>query len=417
MVSKDRPTNACIDTSGLAHATYSASGSDRWMNCSGSISLSARAPTPRDSIYAKEGTEAHSCLEFLLKNRNKIDAALRQARKKYSQEMIEYCMIAFDWIMERFSKYPDADFLCETRVDSSSFTCEGQFGTVDCAIAAEFDHLTVIDFKYGAGISVDPSGHDDEGNSQLVYYALGISHLYHHNFASASVVVIQPRAYHESGETIREFNIDMDDLIGWGEKFKAGVARTRKFPEVYTPGSWCKFCPADVICPSLKKEAEKAYAFPVVTPVGKEVAAGKKEIPSKELSGLLSVAEKAEKWIEAIREYALDRMIQGDEIEGWRLADKRGRRAWFNEDDPEMILDAEVLIGSQAWTTQKIKSPAEISKLRPPGASKEDIEGFVDYWSETKSSGFTMKKDKPRKVTGLFEPVLINVTPTKGKRK
>jgi len=153
------------------HAKYSASGSERWMNCHGSITLSAKAPEQPESPYAIEGTHAHECLEFLLKNRKKLSAAERMARKQYPKEMVKHGMDATAWILARLEEAgPDAEFLCESRVDSSYFTTDGQFGTLDAAVVEEFGTLTVIDYKYGAGHVVDPSGVDGLGNSQLVNY-------------------------------------------------------------------------------------------------------------------------------------------------------------------------------------------------------------------------------------------------------
>ena len=51
-----------------AHAKLSASSSERWLNCPGSIALIDKAPPPRESKYALEGTTAHECMEKMLLN-------------------------------------------------------------------------------------------------------------------------------------------------------------------------------------------------------------------------------------------------------------------------------------------------------------------------------------------------------------
>ena len=63
-----------------AHADFGASGSKRWLNCSASVQLSRGMPN-YESKYAQEGTDAHACLEFILKNRKNIFLAATNAYK------------------------------------------------------------------------------------------------------------------------------------------------------------------------------------------------------------------------------------------------------------------------------------------------------------------------------------------------
>ena len=50
------------------HALYSASGSERWINCPASICLSDGQPDLPTIAAATEGTSAHSVLEDVLNN-------------------------------------------------------------------------------------------------------------------------------------------------------------------------------------------------------------------------------------------------------------------------------------------------------------------------------------------------------------
>ncbi len=152
-----------------AHATFGASSSHRWLNCPGSIKLSEHAPPGKESEYALEGTRAHECLDYLLKHAGSYGAAYSFVVERYGLEMVEHVLTAFDWVMERLNRFSPDDVVLhtETRVDASPFTCEGQFGTVDVALAAEFGKLTVIDFKYGAGIPVDVVDESGNLNTQL----------------------------------------------------------------------------------------------------------------------------------------------------------------------------------------------------------------------------------------------------------
>ena len=64
-----------------AHSKFSASGAERWFCCPGSVSLSEGLPD-KETIYSKEGTEAHEVLERLLK----IEAGESAGRRFEAQE-------------------------------------------------------------------------------------------------------------------------------------------------------------------------------------------------------------------------------------------------------------------------------------------------------------------------------------------
>ena len=48
------------------HAKLSASGSSRWLNCTGSVKAESQFPNTSSSSYAMEGTTAHSLAERCL---------------------------------------------------------------------------------------------------------------------------------------------------------------------------------------------------------------------------------------------------------------------------------------------------------------------------------------------------------------
>src|SRR5690606_22643298 len=107
----------------------------------------------------------------------------------WPSEMIEHGVDAAEYLFNRYEELPGSEFLCETKVDSSPFLCSGQFGTLDASIVQEFGTLVVADYKYGAGIAVDPREPDGRLNSQMAYYALALSYAYNHNFDSVEITV------------------------------------------------------------------------------------------------------------------------------------------------------------------------------------------------------------------------------------
>ena len=224
------------------HAKLSASGSERWLSCPGSVILSDGLPDT-ESDAAKEGTLAHECLEFLLKNRAHPLSKLKRILDKkncYPPEMLSYVLDSRNEILRHLM--PEHIFLCETKIDLT-FVGPGMFGTIDAAIIALGNTLKVFDFKYGKGKAVEV-----ENNTQLIYYALGIAHQYAYKFKQVELVILQPRAKLR-GQWIRGQKIPMDRFKTWIPKFKRGVEETLNPWADLNAGPWCWFCKAKWKCP------------------------------------------------------------------------------------------------------------------------------------------------------------------------
>jgi hypothetical protein len=222
------------------HAKLGASNSARWLNCPGSVRLSEAAPLKKESASAEEGTLAHKCLETVLRD---LPRPVSLAGE-YSDEMIKHAQVAAEEIDRRLTQ--GSKLLIEEKI-SLSFIDINMFGTVDCAIVDLHDTLTVIDYKYGSFISVDPAE-----NTQLIYYALGLAYEYDWDFKTVKLVIVQPRSRHPAGP-IREWELSIRDLRRWKGRIARGVLRTELADAPIIPGEWCMFCPAKKTCPALNK--------------------------------------------------------------------------------------------------------------------------------------------------------------------
>lgn len=370
-----------------AHAVYSASGSERWLKCPGSIELSFRAPPQKDSPYALEGTQAHKCLEAFLKNppekKEQIKAMLLASNPI---EMVKYTLEAAETIWDRVP--PGAELRAETTCDLS-FVEPEMFGTADAVIIEDFGLLQVFDLKYGAGIAVDV-----EDNSQLAYYALGVAHKYDYNFSKVSMVVIQPRAEHYSGNTTREWTITMDELIAWTKTFKDGVAACQDLLAPLNPGKWCRFCPAKPICPSVGdlalRQAQVDFA-PIDMLKGGAVAA-LPALPApgalKNLGHVLTACDLLETWIDGVRLHAIHQLESGHQVEGFKLVAKQARRNW--KDPVKAERDAIKLYGQDVYTAPELLSPAQLEK-------KFKCKDWVTLYTDRTSSGTTMVPESDKR--------------------
>ncbi len=223
------------------HAKYSASGSKRWLTCPASIYLSEGLPN-LSSAAAQHGTDAHTCLEAFLKNPTQVARTFSLLSKTYSDQMVMDAKNASKEIWEIYASTPDSKLLIEEKI-SLEFVGPDMFGTVDAAIVQPFGKLIVIDFKYGTS----PVGAD--GNTQLLYYALGLAHKYDFSFESVELRIIQPRAkIPRSMQQVVAWQVN--DLESYIDVFKNGRAACEDFISPVVPGDHCFFCPAKKVCPA-----------------------------------------------------------------------------------------------------------------------------------------------------------------------
>lgn len=375
-----------------AHSPFSASSSERWLACPGSVELSKDAPPQFESKYAAEGTEAHECVEAFLKTEvREWDVAYDQLVCEHPVEMVAFAMDAAKMIIE--SMPPGATLLCETKV-SLEYLRPGMFGTVDAAIIEEFGELQVIDFKYGAGHAVEVAN-----NPQLIYYALGLAQKYDFMFDKVTLRVLQPRADHPDGPD-RRFTMSVADLRAWEKVFGEGVDRAlQPNAPLVAHKKHCKWCPAKTICPEISdakfREAQIAFAPQEGLEVGL-VEAPVFKIPRSlalpELPKILKAIPSIKEWCESVEEYAFQLLVKKTKIPGFKLVEKQGKRAWINATEAER--QAIAAFGEQALTqpVPQLLSPNQLEK-----AFGKKAKEFTKSRTASVSSGLTMApEDDPR---------------------
>lgn len=369
------------------HSKFSASGAYRWLACPASIIHNENAPPQKDSAYAAEGTRAHECLEILLKGTRDPKSALDLIRDRYPLDMRDHAIGAVAWILAQHGKaLAGSALLCETKVDLS-FIEPGMFGTVDAAIVEEFGRLTVIDFKYGQGIVVDP-----KDNSQLIYYALGLAHQYDYNFKDVELVIIQPRAEHEGGTT-RSHVMPMGELLLWTQRFAEGVKRAKDPLAEFHAGDHCRFCPGAIGCPEISTRAMRSaqIEFDEVKEITTTVSPAM--MTPVQLSKCLVLAEHLDLWLKELREYAYREADRGTKIPGFKLVEKRGIRKW--KDPVHATTSARSRFGPWAFTKPELVSPAQFEKIF--AASSPEAREFIENYAAQMSSGTTLAPESDRR--------------------
>lgn len=328
------------------HALLSASSAHRWLNCPPSA-VAAEAYPQQDTEFTREGTLAHEVAEYTARTNPAVhfdlDAYLGE-HHGCDQEMVECAKGYADYIQEQL-KSEDAVVLLEQRVDFSPWVPEG-FGTCDCIIM-QGDTMTIIDYKYGQGVSVSAVD-----NPQMKLYALGALNDFGiaYDIAKIEMHIYQPRLNNISTDSLM-----VAELLDWAEEIKATAEKAVKGKGTYKAGEWCKFCPHAGRCRQLTKtctEYVETHSLRVAVPV----------LAPHEVAEVLQMEPLVAVWLKRVKEQALSTLLDGGEIPGYKVVEgKLGNRKWSDELKVAEKLQAE---GYQLndITETKLLSPAAMDK-------------------------------------------------------
>ena len=370
------------DHSARDHAMLGPSSAGRWQICTRSAVAAELYPS-ETSDFAAEGTLAHEVAEqvarAMLENRPR--GIKPDAEKGITAEMIECAEAYADFISEK-RESPDAVVLLEVRVDFSPWV-PGGFGTCDCLIL-QGTKLTVIDYKYGAGVKVKASGGDGRGNPQMSLYALGAYNMYGfvYDVEEVEEIIFQPRM-----DNVSEYTETADALLAWGTEIKPIAEKAAKGEGEYVPGSHCQFCPHAGRCRALAELCFETAKNLTGEDVKVECLAPHEIQHLLDIEPLLSLA------IKRIKGYAMDTMMGGGEIPGYKLVEgKLGNRKYINELEALKTFEA---AGYQREdiTEVKLLSPAQMEKA----LGKKKIADLMEQLTHRASGTPTIAKAEDKR--------------------
>jgi hypothetical protein len=333
------------------HALLSASSSHRWLKCPPSARLEQNFEN-KTSESAEEGTLAHRLGELTLKlsldeiTTEKFNSEFKkiESNELFTADMPDYVRIYVDTCMEKVSearaKTPDALFKIEQRLDFSKWVPEG-FGTGDFVIIAD-GTIEICDLKYGKSPNGKVSAID---NKQMKLYALGaiaeFSFLY--DIENIRMTIIQPRL-----DSISTDEITVDELLKWAEKVLKPTAELAfKGEGEFCAGEHCGYCRVATCQHRAERNMETAkYDFAVPGTLSKN-----------DISDILGRVDELIKWVNTIKDYALQQALQGEEFPGWKVVEGRSNRKYKDVDKV-----AEILL-ENGYNEDEIYKPKELQGL------------------------------------------------------
>lgn len=337
---------------------FSPSHSARWMNCPGALQLCAKLPVPKSSKHAMEGTAAHELAANCLKLRQNADEwigeviEVEDSKYTVTAEMAENVQVYLDAVRKDMEEngVPFSELQVETEF-KIQFGTEIIKGTNDASFCSPLGKMYVYDYKHGAGTFVEVVE-----NTQLLIYAIGAMEREGMLNSEVEIIIVQPRFRMEEVPAVRGWAISKNDLLKFRDLVTMSIECAKKKGAELIPGDWCakSFCPAFGLCPAVRStavavvdEESTALTFPDPANLSPEQIA-------KVLEGSKLISE----WAKAVRGYAETQAIEfGVKIPGYKLIQKKGRRAWTDEVATENEFEHE--FGDVIYD-KKLKSPAQL---------------------------------------------------------
>lgn len=353
------------------HALLSPSSAHRWLNCLPAPRLEATLPE-RASKDAEEGTLAHSVCEISAKKKfKKVKAAeynreIKRLKKHelWDDEMLRTAETYVDHLAERSMSFATEPYVTfEVKVDISDYAPES-FGRCDCVMFGG-NTLIITDYKHGKGVPVDV-----EENPQLMLYALGALKLYQPLFGGAieraELYVDQPRL-----DSYQNWSCTADELIAWGESIRPLAQKAFMGVGEFKAGPWCKFCRACGTCKA--QAAQQIGAFDDFAAV---VNQSPDLLTPEQMSEVLKRGETLVDWYNTVKEKALEAILSGKQIPGWKAVEGRSRRAWSDQDKALEALLASGIERAAIYDSVP-KTLAQIEKLLGKPKFTELVGSFV----------------------------------------
>ena len=407
------------------HALLSASSSKQWLNCPPSARLQEGFPN-ESSVFAEEGTFAHSVCEYKVKKYLHERVTRPQSEEYYSEELEQSTDAYYEFVVSIIEEMKrngcEPLVLVEERVDYSHIAPSG-FGTADMIIIGHDADgkgvLHICDYKNGKGVYVD-----SDHNTQMMLYAIGALNAYGYIYPIEIVrmSIIQPRL-----ENIGTCEMRAEELISWGESIKETAKLAFEGKGEQKPGDWCRFCRAKPVCKACRDEAlslareefldldagaftEDVRASPGAMEDDMNAPySPDRSVPTFKQPGLISISELAEilptlnrisSWIESVFAFVSTEAINhAVPIPGYKVVEGRSKRVFT---DTKAVVDTAISNGYTDLYKQQLISLTEFEKMM---GKKKFNELLGDYVVKPPGKLALVPDSDPR------PPVDLNSTP------
>ena len=326
------------------HSKFSPSSAERWLSTGCSYSINGCKGIPEEtSIYAEEGTLAHSVCEAMFRQEFLMipfpDELSLQIIDGGKDEMLEHARNYVDVVNFWLKNKEEIGEVLWYGIEKGIpiFPDEGCFGTADFVIVGA-KGAAIIDFKYGRGKNVSAN------SLQLKVYATGVfKNLENipqgYKFHS---IVFQPR----TDSAPKEHAYTAEELGEFMEVIWKSILISKRDDLTPVEGNHCFWCPArrtkdpSLKCPIWRdkplklaqEEFGKFFADMQSPPNNLEYSNKKRDAAMVKLMSLYPLIKDT---VEQANEEFMMRLQNGDVIEGVRVIEVLGKRQLNAENDKE----------------------------------------------------------------------------------
>ena len=172
-------------------------------------------------------------------------------------------------------------------------------------------------------------------------YALGALKLYTPIYGSAikkfEICIDQPRL-----DSHNSWFCSVEELLAWGNEVKPKAQKAFMGLGEYHAGEWCRFCRANGMCKAQADQHLSAFED------FKDVTGGDKPYQMRR-SAILTPAQMADvlergkslvAWYDSVKDIALETILAGEEVPGWKAVEGRSTREWSDQDKALETLQA-----------------------------------------------------------------------------
>jgi hypothetical protein len=341
-------------------------------------------------VEAAEGTVFHEyaalCLELGLEPQVFVGAPCDtdHGLMFFDQTMANKMLYGLDYLRD-FAQDSEAGMYVEKQVDLSPWLGDDEFGTSDaCLVSVRKRRIIIFDWKYGAGVPVQP-----EWNDQGILYGLGCWQTFKlaevfkgidPKDIEVLIVIEQPRAAGGGGV----WTTNMAVLLAEGEKIRVDAEATKDPDAPLVAGSkQCKFCRAAKHNACKEYAAHKLRLFDLgleeideLAEIGAKMPLPKALTPQQR-SFILLNKQGISDWIDSLHAEAYDDALKGRPVPDMKLVIGRNpARAWRDVEKTKGVLER--AFGEKAYT-KKLLSPAQVEE----SVGKKGYQRFAPHVAES----------------------------------
>lgn len=360
------------------HALLSASSAYRWLKCTAAPRFEEQFPES-STEYAEEGRLAHALCELKVLRKftaslttRSYNAKLKKLKEDplYGEEMERTSDLYIEHLAEAAMEYDSTpNVAAEVQVDFGEYVPEG-FGTCDCIMIGG-DTLCITDYKHGKGVAVSA-----EGNPQMRLYALGALKryrpVYGNRIKKVCMTIDQPRI---QDAPVSE-TVTVEELLAWGAAIKPIAQQAYTGFGEFLPGEHCRFCRGRAVCKARAEVNMALEEFKGLVPEGRSEEKTEGILTDAEVGDLLTRGAELVKWYKDLEDYALDAILKGGDIPGWKVVAGRSVRTFS---DIDAAVEAAIAAGYDKALLYdlKPKTLTELEKLMGKAEFADKLGGFV----------------------------------------